>query len=41
MGAPVTVTPVATKHDHVLHQRVVLVTVLIEESLRISDEDRA
>src|SRR6266699_3221418 len=29
------------KHNRVLHQRVVLVTVLIEESLRISDEDRA
>jgi len=29
------------KHNRVLHQRVVLVTVLIEESPRISDEDRA
>src|SRR5258705_11846759 len=29
------------KHNHVLHQRVVLVTVVIEESPRIADEDRA
>src|SRR5258706_11530233 len=29
------------KHNHVLHQRVVLVTVLIEELPRIADEDRA
>src|SRR2546430_12719620 len=29
------------KHNHVLHERVVLVTVLIEESPRIADEDRA
>src|SRR4030088_2421311 len=29
------------KHNHVLHQRVVLVTVLIEEAPRIADEDRA
>ena len=29
------------KHNHVLHQRVILVTVLIEESPRIPDEDRA
>ena len=29
------------KHNHVLHQRVVLVTVLIEESPRISDQDCA
>ena len=29
------------KHNHCLHQRVLLVTVLIEESPRIADEDRA
>src|SRR4029078_13688173 len=29
------------KHNHVLHQRVVLVTVLIEESPHIPDQDRA
>ena len=29
------------KHNHCLHQRVVLVTVLIEELPRIPDEDRA
>ena len=29
------------KHNRVLHQRVVLVTVIIEETPRIADEDRA
>ena len=29
------------KHNHVLHERVLLVTVLIEESPHIADEDRA
>src|SRR5881227_2540384 len=39
-GVPLALTQFA-KHNHVLHQRVVLVTVLIEESPRIPDEDRA
>jgi KUP system potassium uptake protein len=39
-GVPLALTEFV-KHNHVLHQRVVLVTVLIEESPRISDEDRA
>jgi KUP system potassium uptake protein len=39
-GVPLALTQFV-KHNHVLHQRVVLVTVLIEESPRISEEDRA
>nr|WP_244541803.1 KUP/HAK/KT family potassium transporter [Afipia sp. GAS231] len=39
-GVPLALTEFV-KHNHVLHQRVVLVTVLIEESPRIPDEDRA
>jgi KUP system potassium uptake protein len=39
-GVPLALTQFV-KHNHVLHQRVVLVTVLIEESPRIADEDRA
>ena len=39
-GVPLALTEFV-KHNHVLHQRVVLVTVLIEESPRIADEDRA
>ncbi|KRR18173.1 potassium transport protein Kup [Bradyrhizobium lablabi] len=39
-GVPLTLTQFV-KHNHVLHQRVLLVTVLIEESPRIPDEDRA
>src|ERR1700704_5038896 len=39
-GVPLALTEFV-KHNHGLHQRVVLVTVLIEESPRISDEDRA
>ena len=39
-GVPLALTQFV-KHNHVLHQRVVLVTVLIEESPHISDEDRA
>ena len=39
-GVPLALTQFV-KHNHVLHQRVVLVTVLIAESPRISDEDRA
>ena len=39
-GVPLALTEFV-KHNHVLHQRVVLVTVLIEESPHISDEDRA
>jgi KUP system potassium uptake protein len=38
-GVPLALTEFV-KHNHVLHQRVVLVTVLIEESPRIADEDR-
>jgi KUP system potassium uptake protein len=39
-GVPLALTQFV-KHNHVLHQRVVLVTVLIEESPRISEQDRA
>jgi KUP system potassium uptake protein len=39
-GVPLALTEFV-KHNRVLHQRVVLVTVLIEESPRIADEDRA
>src|SRR6185436_5806250 len=39
-GVPLALTQFV-KHNHVLHQRVVLVTVLIEESPHISDDDRA
>ena len=39
-GVPLALTEFV-KHNHVLHQRVVLVTVLIEESPRIPDENRA
>ncbi|WP_442893427.1 potassium transporter Kup [Bradyrhizobium sp.] len=39
-GVPLALTQFV-KHNHVLHQRVLLVTVQIEESPRISDEDRA
>src|SRR3954462_7880184 len=39
-GVPLALTQFV-KHNHVLHQRVLLVTVLIEEAPRISDEDRA
>jgi KUP system potassium uptake protein len=39
-GVPLALTQFV-KHNHCLHQRVVLVTVLIEESPRIPDEDRA
>jgi KUP system potassium uptake protein len=39
-GVPLALTQFV-KHNHVLHERVVLVTVLIEESPRISQEDRA
>src|SRR5207245_3423192 len=39
-GVPLALTQFV-KHNHELHQRVVLVTVLIEESPRITDEDRA
>lgn len=38
-GVPLALTQFV-KHNHVLHQRVVLVTVLIEESPRVADEDR-
>src|SRR5213079_130552 len=38
-GVPLALTQFV-KHNHVLHQRVVLVTVLIEDAPRISDEDR-
>jgi KUP system potassium uptake protein len=38
-GVPLALTEFV-KHNRVLHQRVVLVTVLIEESPHISDEDR-
>ena len=38
-GVPLALTQFV-KHNHVLHERVVLVTVLIEETPRISDEDR-
>ena len=39
-GVPLALTQFV-KHNHCLHQRVVLVTVLIEESPRIAEEDRA
>src|SRR5437667_401106 len=39
-GVPLALTQFV-KHNHVLHQRVLVVTVLIEESPRIADEDRA
>ncbi len=39
-GVPLALTQFV-KHNHCLHQRVVLVTVLIEESPRIADEHRA
>jgi KUP system potassium uptake protein len=39
-GVPLALTEFV-KHNHVLHQRVVLVTVLIEELPRVPDEDRA
>ena len=39
-GVPLALTQFV-KHNRVLHQRVVLVTVLIAESPRIADEDRA
>src|SRR6201986_4315176 len=39
-GVPLALTQFV-KHNHVLHQRVVLVTVLIEEAPRIAAEDRA
>jgi KUP system potassium uptake protein len=39
-GVPLALTQFV-KHNHVLHQRVVLVTVLIEESPHIAEEDRA
>jgi KUP system potassium uptake protein len=39
-GVPLALTQFV-KHNHCLHQRVVLVTVLIEESPRVADEDRA
>jgi KUP system potassium uptake protein len=39
-GVPLALTEFV-KHNHVLHQRVVLVTVLIEEAPRIPDEDLA
>jgi KUP system potassium uptake protein len=39
-GVPLALTQFV-KHNHVLHQRVLLVTVLIAESPRIPDEDRA
>ncbi|WP_245321783.1 KUP/HAK/KT family potassium transporter [Bradyrhizobium sp. LTSPM299] len=39
-GVPLALTQFV-KHNHVLHERVLLVTVLIEEAPRISDDDRA
>ncbi len=39
-GVPLALTQFV-KHNRVLHQRVILVTVLIEEAPRIADEDRA
>jgi KUP system potassium uptake protein len=39
-GVPLALTQFV-KHNHVLHQRVVLVTVLIEEAPRVASEDRA
>jgi KUP system potassium uptake protein len=39
-GVPLALTQFV-KHNHCLHQRVILVTVLIAEKPRIADEDRA
>ncbi|MFT4118560.1 potassium transporter Kup [Bradyrhizobium sp.] len=39
-GVPLALTQFV-KHNHVLHERIILVTVLIEESPHIADEDRA
>jgi KUP system potassium uptake protein len=39
-GVPLALTQFV-KHNHVLHRRVVLVTIVIEEAPRIADEDRA
>jgi KUP system potassium uptake protein len=39
-GVPLALTQFV-RHNHCLHQRVILVTVLIAESPRIADEDRA
>jgi KUP system potassium uptake protein len=39
-GVPLALTQFV-KHNHVLHERVVLVTVLIEEAPHIADEERA
>ncbi|OKO69565.1 KUP/HAK/KT family potassium transporter [Bradyrhizobium sp. AS23.2] len=39
-GVPLALTQFV-KHNHVLHERIVLVTVQIEESPHIADEDRA
>jgi KUP system potassium uptake protein len=39
-GVPLALTQFV-KHNHCLHQRVILVTVLIAEQPRIADEDRA
>jgi KUP system potassium uptake protein len=39
-GVPLALTQFV-KHNHVLHRRVVLVTVLIEEAPRVADQDRA
>jgi len=39
-GVPLALTQFV-KHNHALHQRVLLVTVVIEEAPRIADEDRA
>src|SRR4051794_38926354 len=39
-GVPLALTQFV-KHNHVLHQRILLVTVLIAEAPRIADEDRA
>ncbi|MCP3408657.1 potassium transporter Kup [Bradyrhizobium sp. CCGB01] len=39
-GVPLALTQFV-KHNHVLHERIVLVTVLIEESPHIPDEERA
>src|SRR4051812_8467191 len=38
-GVPLALTQFV-KHNHVLHERIILVTVLIEESPHIADEDR-
>jgi KUP system potassium uptake protein len=39
-GVPLALTQFV-KHNHVMHERILLVTVLIEESPRIADADRA